>query len=85
MSSTRPTRAGRYQLESKMATVLVQGTRLVLTLPGQRHVLEPKRGLRFGLHGLSGYSVDFILDASGNPSEARLTQPEGVFVATRSD
>jgi hypothetical protein len=66
-----------------MATILLQGERLVLTLPGQRHELEPSRGLQLQLRGLSGYRVEFLLDDQGAPTGLRVHQPEGVFAAKK--
>lgn len=75
--------AGQYALSTAMATIAVQGERLVLTLPGQRHELEPRRGLVLALRGLEGYRVEFLLDAAGAPTGLRVHQPEGVFAAKK--
>ena len=75
--------AGQYALDTAMATILLQGERLVLTLPGQRHELEPSRGLQLQLRGLSGYRVEFVLDDQGAPTGLRVHQPEGVFAAKK--
>lgn len=75
--------AGQYALDSAMATIAVQGERLVLTLPGQRHELEPRRGLTLQLRGLSGYRVEFLLDGDDAPTGLRVHQPEGVFAAKK--
>jgi CubicO group peptidase (beta-lactamase class C family) len=77
--------AGRYEMPTAGAVVTLVGQGLVVTLPGQRYELEPKRGLRFSLRGLTGYSLEFELDAAGKPTQARFLQPNGVFVAVRKD
>ncbi len=71
------------QLDGQIATFTVQGRQLVVTLPGQRHELEPAAHLRFRLQGLSGYSARFVLDAKGEPVAVRFLQPEGVFEGKR--
>ena len=76
--------AGNYQLEGQAAVVALAGTKLVVTLPGQRHELEPRRGLRFGLRGLSGYSAEFLFEGD-QVKLLRFRQPEGVFEARRVD
>jgi CubicO group peptidase (beta-lactamase class C family) len=76
--------AGNYQLEGQAAAVALAGNKLVVTLPGQRHELEPRRGLRFGLRGLSGYSAEFVLDGE-QVKRLRFRQPEGLFEAQRVD
>lgn len=75
--------AGRYALDTAIATIHADGPRLVVTLPGQRHELEPLRGLSCQLRGLPGYRLEFVLDADGAPIAVRFHQPDGVFVATR--
>ena len=77
--------AGQYTLDAGTgtATVTVQGQRLVVTLPGQRHELEPSRGLTCQLRGVSGYRLEFVLDAKGEVTGARFHQPDGVYPATR--
>ena len=74
---------GTYKLSGAAVTITLQGTDLVVTLPGQRHELEPQRGLRFRLRGLNGYALEFELDAAGKPLQARFLQPNGVFTAVR--
>ncbi|MBL8734894.1 MAG: DUF3471 domain-containing protein, partial [Planctomycetes bacterium] len=77
--------AGDYPLEGggAVAKISAEQLRLVLTLPGQRHELEPRRGLSCQLRGLPGYRVEFQLDAAGEPTGLRVHQPEGVFAAVR--
>jgi len=38
---------------------------------------------RFRLKDLPGFSVEFLLDEEGNVTGAAVTQPNGVFTATR--
>jgi CubicO group peptidase (beta-lactamase class C family) len=73
--------AGSYALETVEVQLTLQGDRLVMTLPGQRHELEPASGLTFRLRGVSGYSVEFVLDDSA-VRELRVHQPDGTYVAT---
>lgn len=75
--------AGAYDLDGKTATFALVGDHLTVSLPGQFYELAPRKGLVFDLVGLSGYSVRFVLDATGAPVAARFRQPEGVFTATR--
>ena len=77
------TLAGDYELSGQTATFAVQGDKLTVKLPGQFHVLEPKRALVFAIGKLSGYSVRFVMDAAGQPSTVRFRQPEGVFEGKR--
>ena len=75
--------AGDYEVGGQVATFTLVQDQLVLTLPGQRHVLEAGRGLRFRMAGLTGYSVRFVLDADGKATEAMFRQPEGLFEGKR--
>jgi len=77
--------AGQYELSTQVATFTVSGTKLVLTLPGQRHELEPKQGLVFALAGLAGYSVRFVEAADGRVTGLVFRQPEGAYEATRRE
>jgi hypothetical protein len=45
--------------------------------------LVPYKGTTFNLKGLSGYSIEFRMDESGNVKEAKITQPNGIFTAKR--
>lgn len=76
------TLAGKYRLEGQAVQITLVGRSLVATLPGQRHELEPRRGLRFGLRGLSGYSAEFVLEGE-KVARLRFRQPEGIFEAKR--
>lgn len=77
------TLAGDYEVAGQIATFVVQGTILVVTLPGQRHELQPGRGLVFALKGLTGYSVRFELDEQQRAVRAMFRQPDGVHEARR--
>ncbi len=77
------TLVGKYKLDSVVVQVLLQGSTLVVTLPGQRHELEPRVGLMFGLRGVGGYAAEFVLDAAGTPVMLRFHQPDGVHEAKR--
>jgi CubicO group peptidase (beta-lactamase class C family) len=75
---------GRYAMPNDTATVSLQGTSLVLSLPGgPPFVLLPDRRTEFNLKGLEGFSVEFVADAQGVVTELRFKQPGGVFVAKR--
>ena len=47
--------------------------------------LDPYRGTEFRLRGLTGFSIRFVLDASGAARELLIIQPEGIFSARRKD
>lgn len=76
---------GEYELSGIVTTVSLKGEKtLVLTVPGQpEYTLVPYKGTAFNLKGLSGYSIEFIVDESGNVKEAKITQPNGVFTAKK--
>ena len=46
-------------------------------------VLVPYKGTIFHVKGLSGYSIEFKLDAAGRVTEAIVEQPFGVVTATK--
>lgn len=77
------TLAGDYELSGQTATFALQGDKLTVTLPGQFYVLEPRRALVFGLTGLEGFSVRFVLAADGAAGSVRFRQPDGVFEGKR--
>jgi len=55
-----------------------------MIVPGQTpYELVPGRGLSFAMKGLTGYSVRFVLDKDGAPTELTVIQPEAVFTAKR--
>jgi len=74
---------GEYELGTQRAVFALQGDKLTLKLPGQFHVLEPRRALVFGIGSLSGYSVRFVVDGQGSPTSVRFRQPDGVFEGKR--
>ncbi len=76
---------GEYELEEFVVTIEFRGENtLVAIVPGQpTYELEPMRGTQFRLKDLPGFSVEFLLDEEGNVTGAAVTQPNGVFTATR--
>jgi len=79
------TLAGQYELGPNVVTIALRGENtLVLSLPGQpERELIPRRGTSFDLEGLTGFSVEFKLDASGAVSEAAFYQPDATYLAKR--
>jgi CubicO group peptidase (beta-lactamase class C family) len=75
---------GQYTLRDQVVTVSLQGNTLQGTVPGQpTYTLVPQNKLTFGLKGLEGYRVRFVLGATGPASEAIFLQPNGNFAAKR--
>jgi CubicO group peptidase (beta-lactamase class C family) len=75
---------GRYALATDTATVVRQGSVLVVNLRGQPSFrLAPYRRTEFDLGGLQGYSVVFAVDSTGAVTGLALRQPNGVFTAKR--
>jgi CubicO group peptidase (beta-lactamase class C family) len=76
--------AGQYQLGPNTIVFALRGEHtLTLTIPGQpTRELEPVRGTRFNLKGLSGYAVEFK-QAGGAVTEVVFLQPESTVVAKR--
>jgi CubicO group peptidase (beta-lactamase class C family) len=76
---------GQYAINANMQPeVSLRGSTLSLTLKGQPTLeLVPLRGTRFGIKGLTGFFVDFKLDAKGMPVALDLDQPNGIFTAKR--
>jgi hypothetical protein len=76
---------GEYLLGEVTATVFVKGEKtLFISVPGQpEYELVPYRGTTFNFKTLAGYSIEFIMDESGEVTEAKVTQPNGVFTATK--
>src|SRR5262249_49636984 len=70
---------GVYERGATNTTVAMKGDNaLTLTLPGQGTFdLEPVRGTKFNIKGLSGYSVEF------RGEDLVFYQPNGTFSATR--
>jgi CubicO group peptidase (beta-lactamase class C family) len=76
---------GIYELAGVAVTITLKGEHALLaSVPGQPdYELVPYKDLEFTLKGLSGFSIAFRRDASGAVVAARITQPNGVFTATR--
>jgi CubicO group peptidase (beta-lactamase class C family) len=76
--------AGRYALVNDTVRIELQGNVLVAKVGNQEpRKLLPYRHTEFDLEGLTGYSVVFVLDASGRVTQASFRQPNGVFEAKR--
>ena len=76
---------GEYEMEEFVVTIELRGENtLVAIVPGQpTYELEPMQGTQFRLKDMPGFSVEFQLDGEGNVTGAAVTQPNGVFTATR--
>jgi len=76
---------GEYLLGEMTVTVSLRGeNNLILTVPGQpEYELIPYKGTEFNLKNLTGYSVEFIVDKAWKVTEAKVTQPNGVFTAKK--
>jgi CubicO group peptidase (beta-lactamase class C family) len=76
---------GEYEIMGLTMTVALKGEQsLFVSLPMQPEFeLIPYKGHTFHVKGLSGYSIEFKLDATGNVYEAVVEQPNGVVIATR--
>jgi CubicO group peptidase (beta-lactamase class C family) len=76
---------GTYILSGVEVRVEIsEGKGLGLSVPGQGEFeLVPYRGTEFSLKGLTGYSIEFKLDASGSATEAVFHQPNGTFTAKK--
>ena len=76
--------AGDYVLPDVPLKIALRGAVLTMIVPGQTpYELVPGRGLSFAMKGLTGYSVRFVLDKDGAPTELTVIQPEAVFTAKR--
>lgn len=77
--------AGEYMLGKDKTTVFLKGDKtLFIFVPGQpEYELEPYKGTTFNFKALSGFSIEFIMDESGKVTEAKITQPNGVFTAKK--
>lgn len=73
-----------YELMGMTITVALRGDdSLMVSIPGQGDViLEPYLGTTFNLKGHEGFSIEFKLD-NGVVTEAKISQPNGVFSAPR--
>jgi hypothetical protein len=76
---------GEYEVIGMTMTIALKGEKaLVASLPMQPEVeLVPYKGTIFHVKGLSGYSIEFKLDAAGRVTEAIVEQPFGVVIATK--
>ncbi|TEU08978.1 MAG: serine hydrolase [Candidatus Aminicenantes bacterium] len=76
---------GEYLLGEMTVTVSLRGdNELVLSVPGQpKYELVPYKGTEFNLKNLAGYSVEFVVNEAGKVTEAKVTQPNGVFTAKK--
>ncbi len=76
---------GEYELEGMTIKIVLKGEdTLFLSVPGQpEYELVPYKGNEFTLKNLSGFSIEFIMDESGGVTEAKVTQPNGVFTAKK--
>ena len=76
---------GEYELAGTTLNISIKGENtLILTVPGQpEYELVPYKGTEFNLKNLSGFSIRFKMDASGQVTEAILTQPNGVFTVKK--
>jgi CubicO group peptidase (beta-lactamase class C family) len=76
---------GQYEVGPNLAAVTLRGEKtLILTMAGQReYELLPKRDTLFDLKGLSGFSIEFNLDATGVVTGAVFYQPNGTFAAKK--
>jgi hypothetical protein len=78
---------GLYELAGVVVTISLKGeVTLQASIPGQPdYQLVPYKDTEFTLKGLSGFSIAFKSDASGAVTAAVITQPNGVFTATRKN
>ena len=76
---------GEYVLGEVTVTVSLKGEKtLFLSVPGQpEYELIPYKGTEFNLKNLVGFSIEFVMDKSGVVTEAKITQPNGVFTARK--
>jgi CubicO group peptidase (beta-lactamase class C family) len=76
---------GEYVLGEMTVTITLRGeNNLVLTVPGQpEYELVPYKGKEFNLKNLTGYSIEFVMNEAGKVTEAKITQPNGVFTAKK--
>jgi len=76
---------GEYMIGEVKSTVFLKGEKsLFIYVPGQpEYELVPYKGTTFNFKALSGFSIEFIMDESGKVTEAKVTQPNGVFTAKK--
>lgn len=75
---------GEYELEAGVScSIRVKGDELTALVPGQpTYTLVPTRRDKFDLHGLSGFSLVFVVE-DGRANAVEFHQPNGVFTAKR--
>ncbi|MBK8021766.1 MAG: DUF3471 domain-containing protein [Chloroflexi bacterium] len=75
---------GEYELMGMTVTIALRGEdSLLASVPGQGDViLEPYQGTTFNLKGLTGFSIEFVVE-NGLVTAAKISQPNGTFTATR--
>lgn len=76
---------GEYEMADQVIRFEIKGdSALVAVVPGQpTYDLEPYRGTEYNLKGLSGFSVEFVIDDKEGVIEANFKQPNGVFTAVK--
>ena len=76
---------GDYELGPTTIAVRLRADNVLTAVsPGQPvRELAGLRGRRFALKNLSGYSIEFLPDASGKIAQAAFYQPNGNFVAKK--
>jgi CubicO group peptidase (beta-lactamase class C family) len=70
-----------YEETGMLGNIMLKGEKqLVLELPGQpQYELVPYKDTTFNIKGLSGFSVEFVLDKEGNVTGLIAHQPNGSF------
>lgn len=76
---------GVYELVGQEVNITLRGEKtLVATVAGQpAYALVPYKGYDFLFKDLNGFSVEFLIDDSGNVTGADFKQPNGVFSAVK--
>lgn len=76
---------GQYEFQEMVFTVQLKGEKiLVASVPGQADMeLIPYKGTEFTVKNAPGMSIEFIIEASGAVTEAKLKQGGAVFSAKK--
>ena len=76
---------GQYDLQGTVFAIQLKGDKtLVASVPGQPEMeLVPYQGTEFNIKGAAGMSIEFVVDASGSVTEAKLKQPGGTLTAKK--